>query len=105
MSNLLEVNDASFKAEVFDSPVPVLVDFFADWCPPCRAMVPILEELAEELGDRARTVKVNAPENPALAQRFSVSAVPTLIVLKSGEEVGRMVGMTSKRRLLKALGL
>jgi thioredoxin 1 len=103
--SLIEVTDATFEEVVLQSPVPVLVDFYSVQCGPCRRMVPVLEGLAQELGDRARVVKVNAPENPALAVDYHVTVVPTLVVFKGGIEVNRLVGVASTQRLLDALGI
>ena len=103
----LTVTDASFARDVEASPVPVLLDLWAAWCGPCRAVAPIVEELAAELAGRVRVAKLNVDENPATAGRFNVRSIPTLLVLKDGREVDRIVGAQPKaeiaRRLAQAL--
>lgn len=86
------VTDATFDAEVLNSKQPVLVDFWAAWCGPCRTIAPAVEKAAQTFAGRARVVKVNVDENPALAQRFQVMSIPTLIVFKNGQAVKRQVG-------------
>jgi thioredoxin len=103
MSRIIDTNETNFDADVLAS-VPVLVDFYSPTCGPCRAMVPILEELTEELAGRAKVVKVNVGENSPLAQRFRITAVPTFLVVKNGQVATRLVGMQSKYGLLDALG-
>jgi thioredoxin 1 len=104
MSKLVEINEATFDTEVLRSPLPVLVDFYAAHCPPCRTMVPVLEQLAEEVEGRAKVVKADASESPDLAQEFRISAVPTFLIFKAGKVVYRTVGAKSKRQLLEVLG-
>jgi thioredoxin 1 len=99
MARINEVNRESFQAEVLESSVPVLVDFYADWCGPCRAMAPVLDRLASELGDSARIVKVNVDDEPGLAQAFGIRSIPTLIVVHGKEVVDRNVGMVGADRL------
>lgn len=99
-SKIEYVNNANFDEKVLQSKVPVLVDFYADWCGPCRALAPALEEVARE--SAGKVVKVNVDEAPLLANRYGVSAIPTLLVFKDGEVVGEHIGMASKS-MLKAL--
>ncbi|MCZ9351491.1 thioredoxin [Streptomyces mutabilis] len=98
-----EVTDADFAAEVIGSDLPVLVEFTADWCPPCRQMAPVLSALAEEEGDRLRVVQLNVDRNPATTNAYRVLSMPTFMVFRDGEPVKSMVGSRPKRRLLEEL--
>jgi thioredoxin 1 len=97
------VTDADFDTVVSAADVPVLVDFHADWCQPCRALAPALEALASELGDAARIVKVDIDANPELVERFDISSVPSLVFFKAGQEVERVIGNTPKSDLADRL--
>ncbi len=94
-----EVSDAEFQKKVLESPHPVLVDFTATWCPPCRAIKPALEELAAEYQGRASIVAIDVDENQQTTQQFGVRAMPTLLVFKGGRVVNQLVGAAPKRRL------
>jgi thioredoxin 1 len=98
-----QVNTATFEQQVLKSEVPVLVDFYATWCPPCQALAPRVDELAAELGGRAGVVKVNVDDDGDLASRYRITSVPTLILFDQGEQVGRWVGLQSKATLQAAL--
>src|SRR5437868_4220271 len=100
---LVNVTDATFASEVERSPVPVLVDLWAPWCGPCRMIAPVLEELAKEMAGRVRVAKLNVDENPATASRFNVMSIPTLLVLKGGRELERIVGVQPKNEIVKRL--
>lgn len=102
MSSLQHVDDNNFSEVIDTSAVPVLVDFYADWCPPCRRLAPLLEKLSEELDGQLKIVKLNV-DNSTLASKFGVMNIPTMILFKDGQEVNRMVGNQSKSRLLKEL--
>ena len=97
------LTEATFREEIGASDVPVVVDFWAEWCTPCKMIAPILTEIADEHGDKVRIAKVNVDENPSLAQDFSVMSIPTLIVFKDGEPVKRLVGAKGKGQLLEEL--
>jgi len=96
MSDLInDVNDANFEAEVLKSPQPVLVDFWAVWCSPCRALEPIVESIAEKYQGKAKVVKFNVDENTVRPVSFGIKAIPTLIVFRDGKEAERVVGVPS----------
>ncbi len=98
------LSSPSLKAAV-DSGQPVLVDFYADWCPPCRAMKPVVHELADDLHGKLQVVQVNVDQNPALSQQYHTSSIPCFVVLKGGKEVARQVGSMPKSQLRKLTGL
>ncbi|HZS47166.1 MAG TPA: thioredoxin TrxC [Blastocatellia bacterium] len=91
--------DANFAAEVQQSALPVLVDFWAPWCPPCRAIAPAIDQLAGEFAGRARIAKLNIDENQRTAAKFGVRSIPTMIVMKDGKEVDRIVGALPKQQI------
>ena len=91
--------DASFDSDVINSDLPVVVDLWAPWCGPCRVIAPILEEIAQGLGDKAKIVKLNVDENPQTAAKFGVMNIPTLLFFKGGQEVDRAVGVLPKEDL------
>ena len=103
MSNVTEFSDNNFQSEVLDSAEPVLVDFWAPWCGPCRQIAPLVDELAGENTGSIKVGKVNIDENPQAAQNYGVSSIPTLMIFKGGNVVERFVGMQPKARLQEAL--
>ncbi|MEE2707457.1 MAG: thioredoxin [Planctomycetota bacterium] len=103
MGSVQEVTDAEFDSEVLQADTPVLVDFWAPWCGPCRMIGPVVEELASENSGSAKVVKINIDESPEAAQKYGVSSIPALMVFKSGEVVERMVGVQPKNRLQESL--
>ena len=100
---IIEGTEDNFQKEVLEAKVPVLVDFNATWCPPCQALHPILEEIADEGGDY-KIVTVDIDEQEELAQKYDVSSIPCLVFFEGGEEVDRKIGLQPKKRLLKMLG-
>lgn len=99
----LVVTDATFTAEVERSPVPVLVDMWAPWCGPCRMVAPAIDALAVEMAGRVRVAKMNVDDNPVTSSRFGVRSIPTLLILKDGREVDRIVGVESKAAIASRL--
>ena len=95
MSNVLDVSEATFQGEVLDSDQPVLVDFWATWCGPCKAMSPAIDKLVEEMAGQVKVVKVDIDSNPGVASQFGIMSIPSFIVFKGGAEVGRKMGMMS----------
>ncbi|MBC7321046.1 thioredoxin [bacterium] len=93
------VNSSNFDSEVLNADIPVLVDFWAEWCMPCKMLSPIVEEISRELSDKIKVVKVNVDENPDLATSYGIQAIPTLLVFKDGNVVGEIVGYISKKTL------
>jgi thioredoxin 1 len=94
------VDNENFELEVLKSSKPVLVDFWAEWCMPCKMVSPIVEEVGREMSDKIKTVKVNVDENPDLAMRYNIQAIPTLLLFKEGKVVSEIVGYTSKKALI-----
>jgi len=100
MSELvIEVSDASFEVDVLQADRPVLVDFWAAWCAPCRMLAPTVDAVAEKYAGNARVVKVNVDDNPSISQRYGIKGIPTLILFKGGKEEERVVGATSKEAI------
>ena len=103
MGKLTEVTDTSFDSEVLKSNVPVLVDFWAPWCGPCRMLAPLVEQLADEYAGAVKVTKINIDDSPGAAQNYGISSIPTLMIFKGGEVVDRFVGVQPKHRLQEAL--
>lgn len=103
MAHPADTTDTTFDTDVIQSDTPVLVDFWAPWCGPCRMVAPIVEELAGEYEGRVKFVKLNTDENPRVASQFGIRSIPTLLVFKQGEIVGQIVGFRPKSDLQKRL--
>ena len=98
-----EVNDGSFEQLVLQSNRPVLVDFWAQWCGPCRMLAPIVESLAKQYAGAAQVVKLNVDDNPSAVQRYRIQAIPTLVLFQNGEEKDRMIGVTTKEAIARTI--
>ena len=99
------ITTSQFDTEVLGSETPVIVDFWAEWCGPCRAVSPILDQIADERSDELRVVKVNIDEEPELAQRYGILSIPTIVLFKGGEPAAAAIGAQPKRMLEQSLGL
>ena len=99
--SVINLTTENFETEVNEARVPVLVDFWATWCGPCKMMTPVVDKIAEEMGTNAKVCKVNVDEQRDLASKFNIMSIPTFVLLKEGKEVGRTVGAMSKGELAK----
>jgi thioredoxin 1 len=104
MKTTMTINETNFEAEVLRSAVPVLVDFWAEWCGPCKMIAPVLDEIATEQTGRGKIAKVNVDENPALAARFGIRSIPTLLFFAGGEVKDQLVGVAGKKVIASKLG-
>ena len=103
MKSTIEINEANFETEVLKSNQPVLVDFWAEWCGPCKAIAPVLEDLAKESSGRVTLAKVNVDENHALAGRYGIRSIPTILFVKAGKVVDQVIGAVPKAKLKEKL--
>ena len=102
-ANTLTFNEATFESEVLASSTPVLVDFWAEWCMPCRNLAPIIDELAADFAGRVKVGKLDTDANQSLAVKYNVMSIPTIVIFKGGKEVKRFIGFKSKREFKEAL--
>ena len=103
MKPTIEINETNFETEVLKSTQPVVVDFWAEWCGPCKMLAPVLEEIAAEQSGRVKVAKVNVDENPALADRYGIRSIPTLLYFAGGELRNQTLGAVSKKQILADL--
>ncbi len=100
MGNVIEINDSTFESEVVNSSIPVLVDFWATWCGPCRKLGPVVDEISEAYDGKVKFVKVNVEQSIETAKKYSISGLPSLLVFKNGEAVERMAGLMPKSTII-----
>ena len=103
MRNATDISDANFDSEVLKSDKPVLIDFWAEWCGPCKVLGPVIDEVAEDYSDRVKFVKLNIDNNPSNTQKFGIRGIPTLLLFKNGEKIDTSVGVLSKSELTSFL--
>lgn len=103
MSVAAQVTDSNFKQEVLESQVPVLVDFWAPWCGPCRMVAPVVDEIAQQYDGQIKVVKVNTDDNPSVASQYGIRSIPTLMIFKDGQRVDMVVGAVPKTTLANTL--
>lgn len=103
MSAAVQVTDASFKQDVLESDIPVLVDFWAPWCGPCRMVAPVVDEIAQQFDGQVKVVKLNTDENPNIASQYGIRSIPTLMIFKGGQRVDMVVGAVPRTTLANTL--
>ena len=105
MSKPVKVTDGNFNSEVLEADKPVLVDFWAEWCGPCKMVAPVIDSISKEYGDQIKVAKLNVDENQSTAARYSVQSIPTMILFENGKEKEKIIGYNPKGKLVKKLGL
>ena len=103
--SVLKITENNFEEEVMKSDRKVIVDFYAEWCGPCKMMSPVIDEIAEELGDKVKVGKVNSDENMNLLERYGIMSIPTIIIFENGTAVKTFVGVTDKNKIIESLNL
>ncbi len=103
MSKTIAVTDDTFEDEVIQSDNPVVVDFWAEWCGPCKAIAPVVDELAEEYDGRVKFAKVDVDSNPSTPQKFGIRGIPALLIFKDGDKVGQLIGAAPKAKLVQSI--
>lgn len=103
--SVINLDSKNFEEEVLNSEVPVLIDFWATWCGPCRMMAPVVEEIANEVGEKAKVCKVNIDENKDIAEKYDVMSIPTFIIIKNGKVAATTVGVQPKENIIKLLNI
>lgn len=103
MSRIIQLTDSSFDEEVFEAKLPVLVDFWADWCGPCRTMGPVIEQIAEEFEGQLKVAKLNVDDNPGAASFYGIRGIPTMILFKEGKPVEEVIGAVPKEQLVEII--
>ena len=101
--SVLKINEENFENEVIKSDKCVIIDFYADWCGPCKMMSPIIEDIAEELGDKVKVGKINTDENMNLAEQYQIMSIPTILIFKDGNIIKSFTGVTSKSEIISAI--
>lgn len=101
----IKITNTNFEEEVLNSPIPVVVDFWATWCGPCRMIAPVVEEIAEEYEGTVKVGKVNVDEEPELASKFKIVSIPTIVMIKDGKVTAKAIGYMTKEKLVKELGI
>ena len=103
MAEILDVSDATFEQQILKSDLPVLVDFWAEWCGPCRQLAPVIKQIAEEYGSRLRVAKVDTDANPLTASKLGIQALPTLLLIQNGQVKAQLVGYQPKLRIAQKI--